>query len=114
MKKICLIFVPLLIGCQCTWAQTQWITTGNDMNNTPGFTGIGTYNTRAVLTVGGNHSSTEWGPTGINFQTPPAMYTDTSSSGTVGMIATNVLGIPTLVAAAATIFSNIPNRKPVS
>lgn len=74
-------------------------------NNTSNFLGIGGTPT-ATLHLSGNVSASNWGTTGINFITTASTYTNTTSSGTVANLAINSIGIPTLVATTATIFTN--------
>ncbi len=70
-----------------------------------GFVGIGV-NPAAKLHVGGNISSAAWTTNGIGLRYSSAIYTDTSSSGTVAATNVHAFGQPTLAASAATTFTN--------
>lgn len=67
--------------------------------------GIGTTTPNALLHLSGNRSAAAWTTSGIGIRQDAATYTDTSSSGTVGNTAVNVLAQPTLAASSATTYT---------
>lgn len=72
----------------------------------PVWTGLHTF--QAGLTTSGNQTASFWGTTGINISTAAnVIYTDNSSSGSVGTLAINSLGMDTVKATNATTYSNI-------
>lgn len=72
---------------------------------TTGNIGFGTSTPDAALTIAGNKSSAAWTTNGIGLRQESATYTDTSSSGTVGNTAINVLQQPTIAATTATTYT---------
>lgn len=60
----------------------------------------------ARLHMGGNQSAAAWTTNGINLRFDAATYTDTSSSGTIPVTTVHGIATPTLVASAATTYTN--------
>lgn len=57
------------------------------------------------ITISGNVSSPAWTTAGVALSGIASTYTDTTSSGTVSVVATNVFATPTLAASNATTFT---------
>jgi Chaperone of endosialidase len=85
---------------------SQWTTSGNNIYYNTGNVGIGASSPTGKLTLGGNVSAIAWGLNGIALQGSAAIYTDTSSSGTVANAVANSIGIPTFAASSATTYTS--------
>jgi hypothetical protein len=78
---------------------------GSSTIDSPNFTtSVGI--TSAPLTISGNISSAAWTTSGLRIKGVPSTLTDTTSSGTVSVAFTNVLGGNTIAATNATTFTD--------
>lgn len=106
----------LALGTIATQAANNVAITGGTINgaviggSTPAAgtftTGTFTTGTFKQIALTGNVSSAAWTTAGIAIKTDFATYTDTSSSGTVALVAVNVLALPTLAASNVTTYTD--------
>ncbi len=74
-----------------------------------GFLGIGTLTPAALLHLSGNISAASWTTSGIGLRIDAATYTNTTSSGTVASIYTNLIGAATYNSSSSTTYTDLFN-----